>query len=335
MGRTEEANLSLAALRDRYRYAPVAGVSVRLNLAEGLAGFFAGDSGLAVDKVRRAHALAKATNLRAERALCAAWLAHLEFGLLAVPGMAAHLEESLEYSDTADHETRARTCLVTAVAMHFANRYDMAKPWYSRARVHAAEEGDDATLSALLNNMTGMGVMNLRQSILTGSDGAKLALDALMGASSTASYDSMKGMKGLNTWVPLLRAYVASLVGDVELALTMYREHVDEAVHQGQERMMPYIRADMAWCYARIGEGDLATANATTAEQSLSVDVQVDDRAATHSRLTATYELLGQAECAASQERRASQAWGEYELLQHETVRALGRVATMLPSAES
>ena len=264
-----------------------------MNLAEGLASFFLGKSKPALDKMRRAHAIACAANAQPIRAICAAWLAHLEFGFLDMPRMAAHIREAFEYAGASVHEALSRASLVAAVALHSSNRYDLAKIWYSNARVHAVAEGDDATLSALLHNMTSMGVMNLRQSVLTGSKESRLVLDALMGADSTSSYDSLKGMLGLTTWVPLLRAYVAALIGDPRNALTLYGQHLDEALQQGQERMLPYIQADIAWCYVQTHELKLARANATDAEQSLAREAQVDDRAATHSRLCSVFSALG------------------------------------------
>lgn len=268
------------------------------------------------------------------RALCAAWLAHLEFGLLNLGSMATYLFEAFECAEnTAAHDALSRASLVAAVAVHSSNRYDLAKVWYSKARLHAVAEGDDATLSALLHNMTSMGVMNLRQSVLTGAGNPRPALDALMGADSTSSYDDLKGMLGLTTWIPLLRAYVASLLGDAGQALTLYREHVEEATKQGQERMMPYIHADMAWCHAQTGEPELARSVATDAERGLNSDVHVDDRAATHSRLSATFAILGFTDSAIAHERLADESWRQYILLQTQTVESLGRLAPVVSPA--
>jgi tetratricopeptide (TPR) repeat protein len=331
VGRFEEVNPLLAALREAYSRAPVAELTASVNLAEGLASFFLGKSKPALDKLRRAHAIACAANIRSIRAVCAAWLAHLEFGFLQIPSMAAHVREALEYADGSTHEALSRASLVVAVALHSSNRYDLAKVWYSKARVHAAAEGDDATLSALLHNMTSMGVMNLRQSVLTGSEDSSLVLDTLMGAASTSNYDSLKGMSGLTTWVPLLRAYVAALIGDPQQALTLYGQHVEEALEQGQERMLPYIQADMAWCYVQTQERDLARASATAAEQSLALEPQIDDRAASHSRLSSVFSALGAPDLASKHGRLAEECWSEYTELQHRTVGALAFLSAEAP----
>ena len=326
MGYIDNVKASLLPIRERYDRKPIAIVAVWLNLAEGLACFFGGMDEQALEKIRRAHALAAAADLSSMRALCAGWLAHLEFGLLRTDQMTVHLEEALNYAESSAHDTLSRASLVVAVALHSSNRYDLAKPWYSEVRLHAVAEGDDATLSALLHNMTSMGVMNLRQAVLTGAGESRLALDALMGADSTSSYDSLKGTLSLTTWVPLLRAYVASLVGDPEHALVLYGEHVQEAMKQGQGRMMPYIQADTAWCQIQIGQTEAARQGANDAERILDVKVHVDDRAATHSRLSATYSALGLEGLAKKHELLATEAWNDFWHLQSRVVDSLSHL---------
>jgi tetratricopeptide (TPR) repeat protein len=320
VGRTEEANTELTILRERYRHTPVAEVAARLNLAEGLLNFFSGSTTSALDKVRRAHAISKAASMPRELALSAAWLAHLEFSLLQVDAMVTHLREAFVHAERDDYEALSRASLVAAVAAHSSDRYDLAKPWYTNARVHAVAEGDDATLSALLHNMTSMGVMNLRQAVLTGNGESKLALDALMGANSTSSYDALKGMLGLVTWIPLLRAYVASLVGDPTRAIELYEAHIEQARAEGQLRMLSYIYADLAWCHMQVGEVGLASGEVSTALQSLASETQIDDRAATHSRLGDIFTAMGSAS-ANEHYQSAKELWRDYASLQ---VRTLG-----------
>jgi hypothetical protein len=326
MGRRDDAIALIYSIRDRYSREPIAVITVWLNLAEGLAAYFGGMSEPALQKVRRAHALASAARIDPLCALCAGWLAHLEFGLLKTDEMAAHIEQSFTLAGGEDHDTLARTSLVVAVALHTSNRYDLAKPWYSEVRLHAVAEGDDATLSALLHNMSSMGVMNLRQSVLTGSTGVALALDALMGADSTSSYDSLKGTLGLSTWIPLLRAYIASLTDEPHQALALYREHVHAAMMQGQSRMMPYIQADMAWCHTQIGQREAAQLEAEGAERLLTADVHVDDRAATHSRLSATYSALGLVDLANRHKLLAAESWNEFKIIQARIVDSLSNL---------
>lgn len=330
VGRIEEANAELTALRDRYRRSPVAEVAARVNVAEGLVNFFSGATHPALDKIRRAHAIAKTACMPRVAALSSAWLAHMEFSLLHIDAMVVHLREAFAHAGPDDHEARSRASLVAAVAAHSSDRYDLAKPWYTQARIHATAEGDDATLSALLHNMASMGVMNLRQAVLTGNSESKLALDALLGTDSTSSYDDLKGMVGLETWIPLLRAYVASLVGDPTRAIQLYLAHIEQAKAEGQERMLSYIYADLAWCHVQVGEVGLASREASDALESLAIETQVDDRAATHSRLAHTFAAMGSA-LATGHRNRAKELWDEYASLQGRTVdllEELSRYAT-------
>lgn len=322
LGRIDEATAELAQLRGRHRLTTVPEVAIRLNVAEGLVHFFGGSTLPALDKIRRAHAMAKAAGMPRMLALSAAWLAHLHFSLLNVDHMATHLREAFVHAGRDDHETLSRASLVAAVAAHSSDRYDLARPWYTASRVHAIAEGDDATMSALLHNMTSMGVMNLRQATLTGRGESRFALDALVGAESTSSYDELKGMLGLVTWVPLLRAYAASLLGDPKRAIELYSEHIEKATAEGQGRMMSYIHADLAWCHAQVGAVELASREANDALRSLSLDTQIDDQAATHRRLADTYALL-EATSAIDHNQLANELWGDYALLQARTVTLL------------
>lgn len=322
VGRTEEADAEVASLREQYRQTPVAEITARLNLAEGLSSFFGGSTNSALDKIRRAHAIAKTANMPRLLALNSAWLAHLDFSLLQIDAMVAHLRETFANADSADHEALSRASLVAAVATHSSGRYDLAKRWYTVTRVHATAEGDDATLSALLHNMTSMGVMNLRQAVLTGNSESKNALDALMGADSTSNYDDLKGMLGLETWVPLLRAYVASLLGDPQRAIELYITHIEQAKAEGQQRMLSYIYADLAWCHVQVGDIGLARSGATEALRSLAVETQLDDRAATHSRLAQTFTAID-SPSAVEHRERAKDLWNEYATLQLRTISLL------------
>lgn len=169
--------------------------------------------------------------------------------------------------------------------------------------------------------------MNLRQAVLTGKGESRLALDALMGADSTSSYDDLKGMLGLETWVPLLRAYMASLVNEPCNAIALYARHLEQAKSEGQGRMLSYIYADMAWCHLQLGEVELARSEADEALRSLAVETQIDDRAATHSRLAQTFSAIG-SEAAAEHGSRAEALWSEYALLQTRTVTLLDELAS-------
>ena len=84
--------------------------------------------------------------------------------------------------------------------------------------------------------------------------------------------------------------------------------------------MVPYIQADVAWCNATLGRLEPALRAARHAQEAVQAgDIHVDDCAATHSRLAATFSLL-RAGDSSKHQQLADSEWKRYEILQRETV---------------
>lgn len=326
-GHFDEARVLLADLRARHDARPRVETSVWLNLAEGMIRLYGGDTAAALDRFKRAHALSAAAAAPALQAVSAAWLAHLAYVRGKVDEMAFHLEVALSRSNADEHFTRSRASLVVAQGLHVAARSDLAKKWYMSARIHALAESDDAALSAMMYNMTGIRVAHLRQARLTGlgPDGqGKLPLASV---ESVLNYDSLVGVASFGSYLPLLRAQVHSLEGRADLALPLYDEHVREATaHQGQAHLESYLLADRAWCLVDLGRVEEGLAGASQAERCLDLETQPDERAATHSRLAQIHARVGNAELAQRHRGNADEAWRQYVGLQERIVTLLADI---------
>jgi hypothetical protein len=325
-GRFDEAKAIVQSIRERYGEKPNAKVASWLHFVEGLTYLFGDAGGPARDKIRRAFALASAAEFVSMQALCSGWLAHLSFGLLDVDEMTRYVKDAFRLASDHDHHALSRASLVCAVALHLANRYDLAKPWYSSARSHASAAGDETMIGATMHNMTSMSVMNLRQAVLAGASSASVSSNALLEVASTSSYDELVGTVSLSSWAPILQAGAASLLGDWERALELYSIHADEARRQGQERLRSYMHADVAWCRAQTGAPDLALKEVLAAEGGLGADTLVDDRAATHSRLAGALATIGLADAARDHAALATEGWADFSLLQARIVQLLGEI---------
>ena len=152
-GQFEQAHQEMAALHAGFDRRPTASVSAWICLAEGCVAYFTSLSNAARDKMQRAHAISAAANLTRIRAISAAWLAHMDFAQFDLEATSRHAREALELADPSNLAAVSRACLVVGVAYHFANRLDLAQPWFVRARECASAEGDEATLSALIYNI--------------------------------------------------------------------------------------------------------------------------------------------------------------------------------------
>jgi tetratricopeptide (TPR) repeat protein len=325
-GRLDEAKAVAVELRRQYGAAPNVAMSAWLSLAEGLESYFRNLGAVSRDKVLRAHALSAAAGLVTMQALSAAWLAQMDFTRLDIESMARHVKQALELAASQDNSARGRASLVLAQALHVAGRLDLALPWYRRAHAHATAQGDDSAISALMHNMACMRLDNLRQVKLTGR-GDEIDTNVVMtGAESTGRFDQLIGASSLKALNPLLRARIHSLQGRPAEALLLYEEHTAIDVDEGFSRMKSDMLSDVAWCRLQLNQRETALSSAIESEQSLVAETQIDDRAATHTRLGWFYAEIGDNEEAQRHQLLASQAWNTYAQLQEQIVELLGTV---------
>lgn len=330
-GETDEVSRELEALRKRYSARPNSELSAWLHLIEGLLCHYRDLSSNARDKLTRAHALSAGAGLKRLQALSAAWLAHLDYLRMDAASMARHVAEALSLASADHHAALARAKLVVAQAYHDGGRFDLARPWYDRARLHATADGDDATLSAMIWNMASLRVAGWRQK--EACEPAALGADAqaMLSADSTAHFDDMLGVKSLRSLQPILRAQVCTLLGRTDEALALYLSHLPQALGQGMRPVEGVLLADRAWCHLRAGGVDAARADSASAASALLLPGDFCDRAPGHSRLAQVYESLGENDAARAQRALATTAWAGYRIDQARLVDALDSAVGATP----
>lgn len=316
LGRFDEARSTLAALHQRYDPQPNVAISSWVNLVEGLIGHFSDMDPAARDKVLRAHALSTAGGLTSMRALSAAWLANMDYCRLDVIAMSEHVRESFRLSISTQDEVRSRACMVVAQALHLSGKYTQSVVWYRRAKLHANRSGDDATLGAVLHNMAWLHMATMRQEKFTGAVNSTSASFALVSAESTKNFDEIFGVRTLSSLVPILRAQVLSLKGQAAEALTLYKAHLADTHFRGAMRFRANLLADQAWCQILVGDLAGALQNATAAVSDLCLEVQIDDLAAAHTRLSQVFSALGNLNDAVRHSFSAAKAWETFSSLQ-------------------
>lgn len=322
-GRFEEVAEVLSALHRRYDARPQVRISCWLGLAEGLQSFFSDMGPSARDKLQRTHALSTSAGLTPLRALSAAWLAHMDYLRMDVAAMTRHAGEALQIAEPAHDAARSRANLVVAQALHEAGRFDLAQPWYARARLHANAEGDDATLSALMYNMASLRAANVRQAVLGGSADEADDQHLLLSADSARRFEFMVGVNSLPDFAPLIRAQILSTEGHPQIALALYEKHMAAGLAQGLGHLKASMLADQAWTRVQVGQRDAARADALAAQACLDPKGQPGDIAPAHSRLAQVFEALGDHAAASAEQARAAQAWRDHAEVQQQTVQAL------------
>lgn len=313
----------LHSLHQRYGTRPAIEVSILVNLAEGLAIYYDDMGSGAFDRVRRAYALSVAADIRPMHALTAAWLAQMHYARHEIDEAAARLRDAFGLAEANHHAARARAAIVAAQALHQAGRQDLAAKWSRIAKDHATQEGDDASIGALMHNMAWLGMIAWRQAVLLGKAGPNDGRQVLLGAESTSSFDRMLGIVSWRPLEPILRAQLLSLKGDHAGALALYERHLPAAQGIAAPRLEANLLADKAGCLAHAGQFDAARVCAASAETALAAAGHVDDRAAAHSRLQQVYELLGDSDAARHHGALAAVAWQENAKFHAHTVSLL------------
>lgn len=326
-GQFDEAKATLVELRLRYERNPNVAVSAWLSLAEGLLIHFSNMGQQARDKIHRAYALSAAAGLTQVNALSAAWLANMDYLVVDMAGMARFVGQALDLAVKDNHAALSRANLVVAHAYHLSGRLDLAKPWYFRAHGHAAAEGDDATISALMHNMAWLRAANLRQETFCGMAASPNGEHALVSVESTLQFDSLIGTTSLDALAPVLRAQILAAKGHFQEALVTYDEFLTPAIQQGMNRLHANFLADQAWCRLNLGQSQAARSDALTAESLIDSHGQFDDRAPAHSRLAQVFAALGDSASATRHDGLAKEAWKGHEGLQQYVVELLNGMA--------
>ena len=308
-GRLDDARAELASIHARYDGRPNAVVSAWTSLAEGLVAFHSDFGASARDKMLRAHALSSAAGDRRVRALSAAWLAHLNYLDDAFEPMVRHLCVAPTEAPPDFASALARACLVTAQSYHWADRFDLARPWYAKARQHATDEGDETLLSALMHNMAWLRATQARRLAVCGVTDREQVLQVLPGAESTEHFDRRVGTASLRSLIPILRTHVLSLLDRHADALQLFDTHWATALAEGLAWMQCGMRAETAWCRLHVGDVVGARRDAHEAREHLAECVQPGDSAAAHGRLAQVLGALGDAAAAAHHRDRAGADW--------------------------
>jgi tetratricopeptide (TPR) repeat protein len=308
-GRLDAARAELRDLRSRFDGRPHAAVSAWASLAEGLVAYFEDLNASARDKFKRAHALSQFFKSPAIEALSAAWLAQTDYLNSDFESMTRHLVASFQIAPVDLHSARSRASLVVAEAYHWAERLDLALPWYGLARQHATAEGDDASLSALMHNMAWLRTAQARRHSVFGEPDVVQTRHARLGAESIDRFDALIGTASLGSLVPVLRSQVHILDGEFDQALDILALHMDSARKQGMDRMACVMYSDAAWCKVQIGDINGARSDAGLALACVTDDTDIDDMAMTHSRLAQIYTAIGETDESKAHRALADSAW--------------------------
>jgi len=296
LGRQGHAELSLEAIhhvRRHYGSRLHAEVACWLMLAEGVLHYFHLQYDHARDRTSRAHALAVALRVAPARPSCAAWLAAMDFNDDRLESMVDRLEEALSLAAPDDHQALARATLVMADALHHCGHYAEARPWYDRSRHHAAIEGDQAALSALMHNMAAFRAAQIRlaDAFEPGCTPRDLHL-ASVEADSVQRYDLAIGTRSFHMLIPLLQAQLLTVGQRFVEALRVFDAIEGAAI---PTKLGATAEADRAWCLASLGRVADARFSARRTLALMPQTPEADEQAHVLARLSSIERRIGEA----------------------------------------
>lgn len=310
-GRDVEAREELNRLQARALAHPRVELAAWLHLAEGLTAYFSAFGGGARERVRRALVMAQAARLEALQALCDAWLTQMAFVDRDIERLATHAGAVL--AGAVDHAAACRVASALGMAWDLAQDEAAASAWYAWGRRAASAEGDDAGLAALLYNQMQMRALRIRHAALAGEPGEAPAV--LLGVDSIGHFDDAVGGSARADLTPLLRAQLLTVQGEYAAAAPLLEANLPEAVAAGLARTGGSLLADLAWCWANIGESARARALADQAAVEVLAEdpahCDLDECAALHARLAQVYAKLHEDALAARHGDAAQAAWAD------------------------
>lgn len=291
-------------------------VAIYATFVDGIIAFYQDLIDEACDKWTRAKALSKASDARPIRANSCSWLAHHAFGQFDLHGLEQNLSEAFQFVDKDDSECLSRIYLVLAVALHLCGDKALANEWYLKSRGQAMLTGDDATVSAIMYNRAAMDVACFRQKSLRNSAPDADARLVVLEAESVDNFDKLLGVVSLEEFTPILKAQTYSLDGRFLDAEQIYAKGLAREPSSAQRRHRGWLVADRAYCVAKSGSLEMATSLARMALEYVSADVQIDDLAALHSRLSAVYSLTAESSLEHLHASLADECWSQFAELQ-------------------
>jgi len=305
------AREQLTALHQQAFHHPHPSLSAWLLLAEGLMVYYTDFGSGAQDKIQQALDLACEYGLVEVQGQAAAWLSQLAYVQHDLDAALRLARQALAVAEPQHHVARSRAHMTVGLAWHYAGQPKQATAWYQQARAHALFAGDDGSISALIYNMAVMRTAQLRWQAL--STFARMEPEQLLGADSVQHYDRAVGARVMSELTPLMQAQLLALQSEFSRAQALYAAHLPQALSHGLARWDSALRSDWAWCLVQCGDKDAALQQALLAEQGLaptaSVDQDLDDRAATHTRLSQVFSALGDGEKLSLHREQAESTW--------------------------
>ncbi len=252
-GNYDRATEILSRVRTMVEGSASALLFAAINLAEGVQILSRAGPLAAMDKLKRARALALSDSTSSEvYALTNAWLANAYRSTGQWEKIPPLVAEIVKLCQSSFHETLARIALTAADCFQEMENYLEADEWYAIARNQSLALGDELTLSAVLYNRAVLKMYNIRIAEAAGRSVDLHGCRVLLEAFSAENYSAIVLDRSIPWVFDLLKGQANILQGDFASALDLLSARAAEEIASGW-RATELIRiADTLRCRAMI-----------------------------------------------------------------------------------
>lgn len=263
-----------------------------INVAEGIVHHYDARITESRSKWLRARAVADSLGTRDVSAISSAWLSFSHYLSEQIVLAMENGINAIEATEIDNYSAISRLSLTVALCLHYVDQIASAREWYTRCRLAAVNDGDEATLAALMHSISWMNASKARYSDLIDGGSANERDLVNITSQTVESYEALVGARNMPALTLLLRAQDCIAKGEYSAAIKLIDESSPNASDQGYERLGPGLLADRAYCLARLGDMDEAKVVAMRAHACPCDVLHGDDRVIFHSTLQKTFAAV-------------------------------------------
>ena len=219
-------------------------------LAEGLCLHFEELSPKARDRISRALLLGKAMGYKTIVSLAAAWKAHIEFQSGDFDAMVLSIQDSIANCTSNDLDAITRRSIVVCNCLMICGQRQAAMRWFDTARRAAVENGDQASIEALIYNKAAFLTTWLRAENCLSPVDQSSVLSVRSEIASARNFQNLIGIAALTVHIHLWDARQYLLSKEYAAAAEKLTALRSELPENDESFGRSYIDLEISFCLA-------------------------------------------------------------------------------------
>ena len=250
IGRFNEAKSAVAELRSRFGDGHSGPITVRIMIAEAMIQLFENLHPEAIDRIQRAQFLSNLMQDKSLIALTSAWKAHIEFENSRFEIMFESLSLVRDNLGESDHSARARYSMVLCDLAYLCGDHVRGQVWFMQSREAALQDGDQASIEALLYNKAAFRLAWFRAQRCLGEVPTAELERLRVEIASARNFQELVGIAALVEFSALCEARLLILLGRLEEAIAGLVSVRTRGPFATYNFSQPLIDLEIAYCYA-------------------------------------------------------------------------------------